>query len=104
MSLSINALNIAITQLGYEEEPRGSNWGPHVKKYLNSVGLNFAASWCMAFIYWCFREAANLSGYTTPLVKTGGVLNHWNKAGKQYKFTADPQPGDIFIMDLGKGL
>jgi len=89
-------LDIAFSQLGVQEEPKGSNWGKDVKKYLNSVGINFPASWCMAFVYWCHREAG------LPAIKTGGVMAAWNK-GKQYR-VIEPQPGDVFIMDYGKGL
>lgn len=106
-------LQIAISELGKEETPRGSNWGPHVQKYLKSVGITFPASWCMAFVYWCVEEAKvriadGTGGLRNPLVKTGGVLKQWNDIEKQFKqpkckFTT-PQPGDIFIMDYGKGL
>lgn len=101
--LSNKAIEIAITQLGKEEQPRGSNWGSDVKAYLNSVGINFPASWCAAFVYWCFREASGYLSTPPPLIRTGGVLNHWSSAKKQYKFTT-PEVGDIFIMDLGHGL
>ena len=103
MTLQQKAIEIAISQIGKEEVPRGSNWGEPVKSYLASVGINFPASWCMAFVYWCFREAAKAMGVKTPLVKTGGVLNAWNKAPAAVKVT-DPQPGDIFIQDHGHGL
>lgn len=91
-------LEIAITQIGVQEIPRGSNRGPDVEKYLKSVGINIPASWCMAFVYWCCSQSNPL----TPLIKTGGVLAQWNKIPKQYKFKT-PQVGDIFIMDFGKG-
>lgn len=97
-TLSLKALSVAKTQLGQQEKPLGSNWGHPVQDYLLSVGINFPASWCAAFVYWCYNQV----GGTNPLVKTGGVLNHWNNAvAKRVK---DPQPGDIFIMDFGKGL
>ncbi len=99
-TLKEKALKIAITQLGQHENPLGSNWGKPVQDYLASVNINFPASWCAAFVYWCFKQV--VAG-TPPLVQTGGVLNHWNKADKKYRVT-DPQPGDIFIMDFGKGL
>ena len=51
MALSQKALAVAVSQIGVEETPRGSNWGVPVKDYLISVGINFPASWCMAFIY-----------------------------------------------------
>lgn len=92
-------LEIAISQLGVEETPRGSNWGEPVKTYLKSVGINFPASWCMAFVYWCCKQANPM----TPLIRTGGVLAQWNRIDKKYRFTS-PKVGDIFIMDFGGGL
>ena len=55
MALSQKALAVAVSQIGVEETPRGSNWGVPVKDYLIPVGINFPASWCMAFIYWCYH-------------------------------------------------
>lgn len=99
----MNHLQIAITQIGQEEVPRGSNWGttdmPAVINYLKSVGISFPAAWCMAFVYWCCKEAYP----TNPLVKTGGVLAQWNKIQPQFKHVT-PKAGDIFIMDYGHGL
>lgn len=92
-------IEIAISQLGLQEIPKGSNWGEHVQKYLKSVGITFPASWCMAFVYWCCKEAA----LNSRLIKTGGVLRMWNEVGKDMKHSA-PLAGDIFIMDYGKGL
>ena len=95
-------VSFAVAELGKHEDPKGSNWGPDIKKYLNSVGINFAASWCAAFVYWCFREAAFKANKPCPVVKTAGVMDHWNK-GMNHRVTT-PMPGDIFIMDFGKGL
>lgn len=94
----MNHLQIAITQIGKEEIPKGSNWGEHVQKYLASVGITFPASWCMAFVYWCCKQ----SNPNTPLIKTGGVLAQWNQIPIKYKVKT-PLPGDIFIMDFGGG-
>ena len=92
-------IEIAISQIGVEEIPRGSNWGESVQKYLKSVGITFPASWCMAFVYWCCKESA----LNARLIKTGGVLRMWNEVSKEMKHSA-PKAGDIFIMDYGKGL
>lgn len=100
--LSTKAIEVAISQLHKQEEPKGSNWGPTVKGYLNSVGINFPASWCMAFVYWCFREASIQLGIPSPLIRTGGVLNAYTQA--KANRASSPQVGDIFIMDLGNGL
>jgi len=99
-NLSKSALATAISQIGKCEQPLGSNWGTPVKDYLKSVGINFPASWCMAFVYWCFEQNSNKDN---PLVKTGGVLHAWNTEEKIHR-VVEPQAGDIFIMDFGKGL
>lgn len=98
------ALEEAITQIGEEESPRGSNWGHPVQDYLASVGIGFAASWCMAFVYWCYQHAAEQLGQPNPLFKTGGVLSQWNNSPKNHVSQLAVQAGDIFIMNLGKGL
>ncbi len=106
-------IEFAIAELGKAEEPKGSNWGPHVQKYLKSVGITFPASWCMAFVYWCVEESKaripdGTGGLRNPLIKTGGVLKQWNEIETQFKQpkckVKTPQAGDIFIMDFGKGL
>lgn len=101
--LTDKALEKAISQMDEQEKPKGSNWGHPVQDYLASVGIRFPASWCMAFVYWSFNEAAKELTIPNPLVKTGGVLAAWNKA-KNNRTKTDPQVGDIFIMDFGHGL
>lgn len=92
----MTALQIAISQLGKAEAPKGSNWGEPVKTYLKAVGITFPAPWCMAFVQWCFKEAGN------PLPhKSGGVMDVWQHMNF-YK-TSQPQPGDIMIMNFGNG-
>lgn len=103
MSLKLQALEIAKTQLGVKEKPLGSNGGKEVDMYLKSVGLGTGYSWCMAFIYWCFLQACIKAAIACPLIKTGGVLAAWNKADKKFRIVDDPQPGDIGIMSFGNG-
>lgn len=102
MKLSEKALLVAISQIGKEEKPHGSNWGEPVKNYLASVGINFPASWCMAFVYWCFSEASKNLKIPNIAIRTGGVLAAWNKADKKIK-SSTPSIGAVFIMDFGKG-
>jgi len=97
------ALEIAATQIGVEEAPGHNNSGVKVNEYLKSVGLGPGYSWCMAVVYWCFKEAAKALAVINPLVKTGGVLRQWNESKLKYGH-ASPMPGDVFIMDYGKGL
>jgi hypothetical protein len=99
--LSERALAVAVTQLGVTEVPKGSNAGPEVEAYLKSVGLGKGYSWCMAFVYWCTNQASIQIASNNPLKKTAGVLDQLNS--RQSLVTKVPVPGDIFIMDFGKG-
>src|SRR3954471_2838732 len=102
MTLQEKALEIAATQIGVEEAPGHKNTGKDVEKYLKAVGLGSVFSWCMAFVYWCHEQAAEAMGRKNPLFKTGGVLEQWRQRKAEFRATT-PQPGDIFIMDFGKG-
>jgi len=104
MTLSQRALKIAISQIGNQEIPKNSNWGKHVQKYLASVNINFPAYWCMAFVYWCFDEAAKEMGIENPLIKTAGVMDMWNRMPKECRVKGQPQKGDIGIINFGKGM
>jgi len=104
-------LEMARMEIGSMEVPLGSNWGPKVKGYLNSVGINFPVAWCAAFVYYCFQEAAKAAGKTNPCFKTGGVMAHWSKTPGKKILIADAvnnpaliKPGQIFIMSFGGGL
>lgn len=100
-SLASRALEIAISQLKVRELT-GKNDGEAVEAYLKEVGLSKGLAWCMAFVYWCYEQAEKELSITSPLIKTGGVLNQWNKIDPKYKFTS-PKVNDIFIMDFGGG-
>ncbi|OYY90695.1 MAG: hypothetical protein B7Y45_06935 [Sphingomonas sp. 28-66-16] len=97
------------------EVPLGSNRGPMVDKYLASVGLSPGLFWCMAFVHFCFKQAADTRGIANPFPKTGGVLAAWNKVKSASparivtaaQALADParvKPGFVFILDHGGGL
>jgi hypothetical protein len=101
------ALKVAQSQVGEMEKPLGSNWGQPVETYLASVGIEEPASWCMAFQFWCFGQAAAEMGIENPLTKTGGVVHAWTVAYPYHKSINipgfKPEVGDIFIMDFGNG-
>jgi hypothetical protein len=113
-------LAFASTQVGVMEVPPGSNRGPEVDQYLRSVGLDPATgsfAWCVAFIYFCFEQACRTMAppIPNPMVKTAGVLEHWNRAASNPHATritaieaADQpslvQPGAIFVISRGGGL
>ena len=43
-------INQSLYYLGTEEKPKGSNWGKEVQQMLKSVGVNFPAPWCAAYV------------------------------------------------------
>ena len=119
-ALSIDASDVAgdrfaeILKSNYQvkEQPKGSNKGPEVSKYLRDTGLGPGYPWCMAFVYSMFSDLSSALGISNPLPKTAGVLAHWSKADSSLTITIDAarknpglvKPGQIFIMSRpGKG-
>ena len=108
MDLLTTALQFAVSQIGVREEPPGSNAGYSVERYLESVGLGPGYSWCAAFLFWAYGKAAIQLATKNPLIKTGRVMEHWQKAAPARKLTAsrvrkDPtliKPGLIGILLL----
>lgn len=103
-----HALAAARSQIGVRETKPNS--GPEVDQYLKSVGLGPGYAWCQAFVFWCFKRAAELQNVSNPVPKTAGVLAHWNQTKARKIATkqalAQPaliEPGMIFVMDFGKG-
>ncbi|HYG09270.1 MAG TPA: peptidoglycan-binding protein [Pyrinomonadaceae bacterium] len=117
-SLVKGAIEFAATQVGIRERPLGSNRGPEVDRYLRAVGLNPANgsfAWCVAFTHFCYQAAAESLGVANPHIKTAGVLDHWNRAGRKpgvlrvtrAEAVANPglvKPGSLFVIDLGSAL
>jgi hypothetical protein len=101
----------AEAEVGTMEVPLGSNKGPRVKQYLNSVGLDEGYFWCAAFVYFCAQKAAEKLGKTNPLFKTAGCLAHWNNTTGKKITTQEAldnlslvKAGSIFVIDHGKGM
>lgn len=105
MTLREKALEIARGEIGKQEIPLNSNWGPHVQKYLACVGIKFPAYWCVAFVQWCYSQACEALGIKNTLYKTAGVLDFYNWVKRTHPdwIHASAMPGDIGIMDYGNG-
>jgi hypothetical protein len=105
MTLREKALEIAMGEIGNQEIPKNSNNGPHVKKYLASVGLQPPQFWCMAFVMWCLMQAVDKMAIRLSIKKTGGVMDFYNWVKKTHPewIFHTPMAGDIFIMDFGSG-
>lgn len=113
-ALGARAMMVAQGEVGVREEPPGSNRGPRVDVYLRTVGLNPADGsfpWCVAFVYWCFEQAAHDLGIANPLPRTAGVIDLWNKTPAANRVDAvaaarDPslvEPGMVFFIATGGG-
>jgi hypothetical protein len=94
-------INIAKKEMvkgGNYKEVWGSNDGPQVREYLKSVGINFPASWCAAFVFYCCDQACSAQGLKNPLPVTGycPTLAEWGIENNIV--VQDPEPGDIFIL------
>lgn len=95
------AVELALTQNGVREQPLGSNRGPQVDEYIRSTDLNPPALWCMAFVYWCFKQAAGQLGVPNPMHKTASCTNLHSWAKPKGLVKSSPQRGDIFLVRGG---
>lgn len=98
--LADELIRTAGTQLGVKEATN-HNDGAAVESYLKSVGLGKGYAWCMAFVYWCAKQAAAKLKLQNPLKATGGVLDEW-QSGRGVHL-AKPEQGCIFIMKHPEG-
>lgn len=101
-TLALRAMEIAQSKEGVRELT-GNNDGPEVEAYLKAIGLGKGYAWCMAFVVWCYDQAAKQLGVHNPLIRTGGCMKQWNETTCKKVKPQDLQPGDIAIMDLGGG-
>jgi len=105
----IKILEVAISQIGVQEDAAHTNHGEAVK-YQIAAGLPKGGGfpWCQSLVYWCGLQAY---ADANPIPRTGGVLDCLNKAkedGYTIILKADATPDNIpagaqFILDLGKG-
>lgn len=110
-SLAEAVIGVASAQVGVREVPPHSNRGPMVDEYMKSVNPGLLGkAWCMAFVYWCFGQAAQKVGIGNPLPKSAGVLDSWTKSQSlsRVKIVAAAEaaadstliePGMVFYMD-----
>ncbi len=115
--LLVKVMDFAASEIGVREKPTGTNRGERVEEYQRSVGISAGDPWCVAFVYFCFEQAAAELGVANPLkakCRTGGVLDLWARARTASIPTLvrdaalnDPsrvEPGMIFIVGTGGGL
>lgn len=99
MSQIDDIMNLAVSQLGYTEEPNGYN-----KYNLEYYGKNSASPWCVVFIWWLYKHT-NLS----DLFYGGGKMNgcgrlwDWYEKNQPDCIVRDkkPQKGDMVMFTFG---
>jgi hypothetical protein len=81
--------NVGVTEVG------GNNRGPEVEKWLGVIGLPPGQPWCLAFVQAMYEEAELMTGFASPLPKTGKVIRFWSRCPDVWK-SQTPRPGSIF--------
>lgn len=94
------ALAVALSQIGKHEEPRGSNSGPEVDKYLASVGLRPGLLWCASFAYFCYMRSSTILSTKNPCPRSGSVLTIWDRTDAKFKSKV-PRRGSLYFVDHG---
>lgn len=84
-------LNLAKTQVGYEEDPNGYN-----KYNLEYYGKNSSQPWCVTFIWWLFKHinASNLFYGGNKTASCGTLFDYYAQRGLANK-SWTPNPGDL---------
>lgn len=93
-------LQVASSQLGVEEDPKGSNCIKYNTDYYGRPVSGSAYPWCMVFVWWCFRSAG-LSSLFYDGGKTASctALMTWAKARGQF-VTSSFHPGDVLLYQF----
>lgn len=98
------AVQIALSQVGIKETPRGSNKGPEVDVYTGRR----PEPWCGHFVAWCFRKAGKpIPGDVEPSPRRANPLasvSFMERVFKEHGWAVrEPAPGDIvFFSTRGK--
>lgn len=92
------ALLMAQHYLGVHEQ--GRNDGPEVRRFLKDIGLDAGAPWCMAFVQYCVKMAAQELNLPDPMKPdTGHCMTFWRGVKQSAKLPCTmARAGDIFIM------
>ena len=93
-----DVLNVARSQIGYTESPRGSN----MTKYGAEFDWNGVA-WCSIFMWWIFKHA-DLEGLYPKTANTRVSYPWYKERGRIRASKNDGQPGDVIWFDFNPAL
>lgn len=86
---------VYLSQVGVQEVPRGSNWGPQVGRYLKSVKVKVPAAWCAAFVHYGLDSAGHKNSITawSPTAHNKNNVVYFRRT-----WFKEMQPGDVFTI------
>jgi hypothetical protein len=90
-------VTIALKEDGTLAIAGSRTWGQRIGEYLETVGLDQGHDYCVAFIYWCFKNASEQLGQKNPMPKTGRVKKLCELAEQYGLFITAPERGDIYV-------
>ena len=93
-----DVLDKAISQLGVEEHPRGSNDGAEVRAYLRATGLGSGNPWCAAFLAWCVQQVEVTRTMDIAWPKTASCDVILAFARRHDILFTEAQDGDVFLV------
>jgi hypothetical protein len=97
--MSSDVIRIAESQVGFREDPKGSNRGVDIDKYTGAR----AEPWCAHFVAWVFREAGKpIPGDIIPNKKRANPLasvSHTERVFAEHGWLVrEPGPGDVVFF------
>lgn len=101
MTLRQAVVATAQRYVGVRELSRNS--GPEIDRWLAGVHQAPGASWCAAYAFGVFEEAAADCAVPNPCPRTAGALHMFAECPPGAR-TALPAPGDLMFVDHGGGL
>jgi cell wall-associated NlpC family hydrolase len=96
-SPGLAALSAAQSQLGFVEQPPGSNDGPQIAEYRSAVSGAYAgAPWCAYFVSWAAAQAGAPIGDAGKGEGSVAGITAW--AQRTGRLTSQPQAGDLILF------
>ena len=94
-----SVVEVALSQIGVREQPKGSNRGPVVDVYTGKR----PEPWCAHFVAWCFRQAGRpIPGDVEPAPKRANPLASVSFTERVFKehgwAVMEPAPGDVVFF------
>lgn len=103
LPLAPRALLFAMDALRAHVHEHSTNWGPEIEQYLEEAGIDVPAPWCCAFVNWCAKQAADLTGEHSPLedIPLEAYVQAYYNYGKEHGWIVPPKDvgtGDLFLL------